>query len=266
MHVETFGPPDGAPVLFLHGGGAAGWSWRYQVQSLSSQYRCVVPDLPGSGQSREDGPFHFDRAAQELVDLVNTLGARRVHLVGLSLGGQLGALLLARQPQAFASAFLSGVLARDVPGSGCARHPAGQALLRATLAAYWPFRTRDFWIRANMRAYGIPAEFIEEVRAETRGLSIDAFMKMVVDENMGFRLPPGLEQVTAPVLVAVGEKEYDVVRQSALDLARMLPRGRAVRVQAAGHNWPLEMPHLFNRALRDWLAGQPLPVELAPLH
>lgn len=265
MYIETFGPQAAAPVLFLHGGGAAGWSWRYAVQALGERYRCIVPDLPGSGKSLQDGPFQFERAAQELAGVMAGLGAGRVHLVGLSLGGQLGTLLLARQPTAFASAFLSGVLARDVPGSGCAKHPVGQALLRATLAAYWPFRARDFWVRANMRAYGIPAEFTEEVRTETRNLRIDAFLGMIVDENMSFRLPPGLEQVTAPVLVTVGEKEYEVVHQSARDLAARLPRGRAVRVQGAGHNWPLETPHLFNRALQDWLAGQPLPVELAPL-
>ena len=48
MYIETFGPQAAAPVLCLHGGGAAGWSWRYAVQALGERYRCIVPDLPGS--------------------------------------------------------------------------------------------------------------------------------------------------------------------------------------------------------------------------
>lgn len=261
MYIDQFGPPAAEKILFLHGGGAAGWSWRYQVQALQDTYRCIVPDLPGSGRSTDESPFHFEKAANALAGYLRP-GGEKVHLVGLSLGGQLGALLLAREPALFASAFLSGTLARAIPGGGCMASPAGRALLRATLAAYWPFRLRDFWIRANMQSYGIPAEFLPEVREETRNMTIDGFVNMTLNENMQFRLPAGLERATLPVLVAVGEKEFGVLRQSARDLAQALPDARAVSVRGAGHNWPLQNPALFNRALRAWLEHAPLPEEL----
>ncbi len=265
MQVEFAGPPAADVVLFLHGGGAAGWSWRYQVQDLQDTYRCVVPDLPGSGRSLDEGPFSFEKAADSVAALARRLGASKIHLVGLSLGGQLGTYLLSRQPELFSSAFLSGVLAREAPGGGCMASAPGRALLRATLAAYWPFRLRDFWLRANMRSYGIPAEFLPEVREETRNLTIDSFLHMILNENLRFRLPDGLERAGLPVLVAVGEKEYGIVHDSARDLVRALPQARGVCVRGVGHNWSLENPRLFNRALRDWLARQPLPVECSPL-
>lgn len=264
MYIEQFGPPDGEKILFLHGGGAAGWSWRYQVQALQDTYRCIVPDLPGSGRSTDEGPFHFEKAAQALAEFLRA-GGEKTHMVGLSLGGQFGALLLAHEPGLFASAFLSGALVRGIPGGGCMVSPAGRALLRATLAVYWPFRLRDFWIRANMQNYGIPAEFMPEVREETRNMTIDDFLNMILNENMQFRMPAGLERAALPVLVAVGEKEYGVVRQSARDLAQALPDARAVSVRGAGHNWPLQNSVLFNRVLLAWLEKAPLPEELQPI-
>lgn len=261
MYIEEFGPPAAEKILFLHGGGAAGWSWRYQVRALQDTYRCIVPDLPGSGRSLDEGPFHFERAAAALAEFLGARGGK-VHLVGLSLGAQLGALLLARDPALFASAFLSGTLVRSIPGGGCMASLAGRGLLRATLAAYWPFRLRDFWIRANMQSYGIPAEFMPEVREETRNMTIEGFVDMILNENMRFRLPAGLEHAALPVLVAVGEQEYGVVRQSTRDLAQVLPNARALIVRGAGHNWPLQNPTLFNRALRAWLEGGDLPEEL----
>ena len=51
MHVEEQGSAEAAPIVFLHGSMVAGWMWTDQVKSLSSDFRTIVPDLPGLGQS-----------------------------------------------------------------------------------------------------------------------------------------------------------------------------------------------------------------------
>lgn len=266
MYIQETGPEDAPSIVFLHGGGAAGWSWRYQVEALCDEFHCLVPDLPGNGKSIGEGPFRFSAARQAVADLIRERAhGGRAHVVGLSLGGQLTALLLASDPGLLQSAILSGTLVREVPGLGWLRTGWGRGLLRATLAAYWPVRNQTFWIRANMKSYQIPLEFEPEMREETRNMSIDGFMEMVGNENLGFRLPEGLEKADLPVLVAVGQKEYGVMHHSACDLAEALPNARAVTAQGVGHNWSLEAPQVFTRMVRAWVTRQALPPELHPL-
>ena len=46
LYFESFGPPNAPSIVFLHGGGVAGWMWRKQIEALKSAYHCLAPDLP----------------------------------------------------------------------------------------------------------------------------------------------------------------------------------------------------------------------------
>ena len=52
MHVVEAGPPDGPPVLVLHGWPQHWYQWRHQIPALADAgYRVIVPDLRGFGQT-----------------------------------------------------------------------------------------------------------------------------------------------------------------------------------------------------------------------
>ena len=55
MSYEIYGPEKAPTILFLHGGGISGWMWHNQVEALSADYRCIVPDLPEHGKSINEG-------------------------------------------------------------------------------------------------------------------------------------------------------------------------------------------------------------------
>jgi pimeloyl-ACP methyl ester carboxylesterase len=63
LYFESFGNKDLPTIVFLHGGGAAGWMWKKQVEALSNRYHCLVPDLPEQGQSVNSGAFSMEKAA-----------------------------------------------------------------------------------------------------------------------------------------------------------------------------------------------------------
>ena len=69
------------------------------------------------------------------------------------------------------------------------------------------------------------------------------------------------QRVTAPILVAVGQKEDVMMKRAARRLARTLP-AQAVMVPEVGHVWNLEAPDLFNETVRALITDQPLPREL----
>ena len=93
----TAGPPDGTPLLFLHGVGTTAATWLPLLPAVADEYRLLVPDRPGIGLS---DPIDYGHGSfrRRLVDylpaVLDAVGVDDVTVVGNSLGG-LQAFLLA---------------------------------------------------------------------------------------------------------------------------------------------------------------------------
>ena len=108
LYVDEHGPADAPTIVFLHGGGGAGWMWTPQVEALSSEFHLLVPDLPEQGRSTDGGQFTMASAAAQVADLVRTQShGGRAHVVGLSEGAQVAVQLLADAPEVVLSAIAS---------------------------------------------------------------------------------------------------------------------------------------------------------------
>src|SRR5260221_10792085 len=71
LHVAEFGPPAAPSLVFLHGGGVGGWSWRPQIEAFQSDYHLLVPDLPEHGQSLDVAPFTTTDPAARMAELIH---------------------------------------------------------------------------------------------------------------------------------------------------------------------------------------------------
>ncbi len=103
MHVVEAGPPDGDPVLVLHGWPQHWYQWRHQIPALAGAgYRVIVPDLRGFGES-EAPPKGYDKEnmATDVLNLMDTMGLERVKLLGHDWGGWIGFILCVRAPERF---------------------------------------------------------------------------------------------------------------------------------------------------------------------
>jgi pimeloyl-ACP methyl ester carboxylesterase len=256
LHVAEYGPADAPSLLFLHGGGVGGWSWRPQIDAFQDDYHLLVPDLPEHGQSLAVAPFTMTEAAARMAELIHQRAhGGHAHVVGLSLGAQVGVSLLAVASRLVDRALLSGASLRPVRGAG---------LIEPTLWLYAPFKNMPYLIRRNQQSLGVPAAYSAEFAEDTRRATTRALMH-ILKANLAFREPPGLTRLKNPTLVLVGEKEPSRMRRSARQLAGSMTGATAYMVRGMIHNWPLAAPELFNRTLRAWLSEAVLPAELVPV-
>jgi pimeloyl-ACP methyl ester carboxylesterase len=111
LHVERGGPPDGPPLLLVHGWPQDGSCWHEVVARLEDRYRLVVPDLRGHGRSPapRDG-YEKERLADDVLELLDDLGLGRVGYVGHDWGAFVGFLVALRAPER-----LDGLLALSIP-------------------------------------------------------------------------------------------------------------------------------------------------------
>ena len=86
IHYLTGG--QGEPLVVVHGGGAGAEAWLQNMVRLCERFRVYIPDLPGFGHSQPmDGDYGMPEFVQFLEDFTHSLGLKRFHLVGHSVGG-----------------------------------------------------------------------------------------------------------------------------------------------------------------------------------
>jgi 3-oxoadipate enol-lactonase len=97
----TVDGPEDAPVVVLSNSlGATRAMWDPQVPVLAERYRVVTYDTRGHGTSPAPaGPCTLDDLVDDVLALLDRVGARRAHVAGLSLGGMTALRLAARAPQ-----------------------------------------------------------------------------------------------------------------------------------------------------------------------
>jgi pimeloyl-ACP methyl ester carboxylesterase len=268
LFVAETGNPLAATLVFLHGGGGGGWMWQPQMDALKADYHILVPDLPEHGRSAGIKPFSIADTVTRIAELIRTSAhGGRAHVVGISEGAQIIVALLAVAPELVDHAIISSALVRKMLGMGW----FGAGFWTATYRSIEPLNKYEWWMRLNMRSYGIPDRFLPEIRETYQSLTAEAFAHILV-ENQRFRLPAGLEKVTSPTLVVGGRKEYKIVHDSIRDVTAAIPGARGCLVHhthkfslGQEHNWNMTAPELFTRTVRAWIEHQPLPEELEPL-
>ena len=90
---------DGPPVLVLHGPGEFAARWLRVIPGLVTEYRAIVPDLPGHGASDTgDGELDEARLLNWLEQLIDATCGEPPAIVGHILGGAIGVRFAISRP------------------------------------------------------------------------------------------------------------------------------------------------------------------------
>jgi pimeloyl-ACP methyl ester carboxylesterase len=255
LHVRESGPAGASTVVLLHGAERSGRSWDPVVRHLR-QYRCLLPDLPAHGESSRATPFGIGRAAAAVADLIRAdAGTGRVHLVGHSLGAQVGVQLLANEPELVDRAVLCGAIVNPLPGVWLTRRLLGAfaAVSRSIELSQTP--------EDEASPDGAPSTEIDDAGGEVTLMAAEQLSE-IVTASAGFTLPDNLELSPSVTLFISGGLESPLVHQSAAALGQRMPNGLDGVAHGMGHNWPLQYPAVFARTVSSWLSHSALPSQI----
>lgn len=99
--VEAEAGGEGEPIFALHGFGLTQSSMRGLVRKFSKDHRVIALDWRGHGQTEnpaQDDAFSYALMRDDLRGLMDHLGIESAHLVGHSMGGQIGLMLAISNP------------------------------------------------------------------------------------------------------------------------------------------------------------------------
>lgn len=103
----------GEPVILIHGytaTGALNWKLPGIVRMLENDYRVIVPDVRGHGESAipADGAYGVE-AVEDIRRLMDHLELEQAHIVGYSMGGMITIKFATMYPERVKSAIVGGM-------------------------------------------------------------------------------------------------------------------------------------------------------------
>ena len=244
--------PSGSPaVLLLHGLGADGSSWGLQVPALSrAGFRPLAPDAPGFGSSPYDGRgWNIRRVAGQMAGLLEQLGSRPAHVVGLSMGGVIAQQLALDYPQMIKKLVLvstfSALRPDDLSGWAYFIRRAGAVLTLGMQAQAQVVARRVFPAPQDQPLREMFLKVVSHADPH-------AYRRAMLSLGL-FDSSRRLGQIQAPTLVVTGANDTTVSPARQRRLADGIPEARQVVIPQAGHAVSVDQPEQFNRVLLEFL-------------
>lgn len=254
------GPPDGDPVVFLHGtSGHLEAFLRNIAAHAAAGYRVHALDMAGHGYTEgPDEDYEIAVYVRHLLSYLDAVGITRAHLVGESLGGWVSGRLAAEQPDRVRSMQL-------VAAGGTRANPAVMERIRESTTR--AVLTDDIgFTRARLELLmHDPANVSDELVAVRHAIYhqpsfVAALPHLLCLQTMAVRLrnlltTAELGSITAPTLVVWGRQNPfgDVPEAHAMHQA--IPGSRLELFDGCGH-WPQhEDAPRFNALSLEFLAS-----------
>jgi pimeloyl-ACP methyl ester carboxylesterase len=232
----------GGPTLILtHGYSSTSAMWQGQIAALSRHYKLVLWDMRGHGQSDyPENPAAYSEALTigDIAALLDTVGADKAVVGGLSLGGYMSLAFYRSHPER-----VRALLIIDT-GPGFKKDDA-----------------RDAW---NKRAHETAERFDREGLAVLKSMSAERANVSHRDASGLARAARGmltqrdasvmetLPAINVPSLVVVGADDAPFLAASDY-MAAKIPGAEKVVIPVAGHAANIDQPKAFNDAVLAFL-------------
>ena len=238
-------------LLLIHGSPLDRALWSAQTHALADVARVIAPDLRGFGKSPlPSGAVTMDTYADDLHDLLDTLGISRAVVAGLSMGGYVAFAFYRKYSARVRALILADT--RAMPDSPEARkgRDDGVALARSKGVAA---------VTEKM----FPKMLTPQTIAEGAGVAnaVRTLMSRQPEEGVIAALialrdrpdsTPTLAQVAVPTLIVVGAEDTLTPPTDSEQMRDGIRDAQLAVIPNAAHLSNLERPEAFNQAVRKF--------------
>lgn len=247
--VEIAGPPDGEPIVFVHGVMFTRKQWVPQREDLTDEFRYVAMDLPGHGEW-DDQDFRLEVAVDRLDEVIERAADGSAAVVGLSLGGYVATEYASRHPEKVDALVISGSSA----------NPVGRLeTLTKVVSTIAEYASKSD--RINSAATWLNERFIKSLDlppdAEREILDAGFFPEQFSEggfELAGRDFRAAFAEYPGPAFVLNGK--WDLLnRLGEKKHAKASPNAAAGAIPGTGHVCTLEKPDVYASAVRRFLTA-----------
>jgi len=250
LYYESHG--DGPPLMLVSGLNGVASFWVKQVPVLAKDFRVIVHDHRGTGQSTHSRiGYSVDQMAADVLKLMDALGIGSAHVAGHSTGGAIGQILAEDHPARVRSLVLSATWAGPDPyfrrlfesRKAILQTMGVEAYLRASVLSLATPR----WISEN------DALIVEQQRQQLAAAAPVEIQASRIDAIVRFDRRARLGQIRCPTLVIVAADDMITPAFYSDELAGKIPGAKLAVLEYGGHFAPLISPESYNAAVGEFL-------------
>jgi len=252
LHYWRTGGIEKPTMIMSHGLSDYGLLWASLAAKFEKDYDIIMYDARGHGFSEKpEGPYDLTTHVQDLMGLIRILEIRKPILMGHSMGGSIVMKTAADYP--------------DVPTAIIMIDPPmEEALEQLTpdIMADWKEylrtqnqRPKDELIKEARTEYHPGYTYFEyDHWAEAKHLVVPEVIDIL--EGEGFGNPRDLfAEISTPTLLLKADTQEEEYRKRHIEAAALLPNGKVVHVEGAGHLIHLDKPMETEQEIRTFLNG-----------
>ncbi len=230
-------------VLLIHGFAANKENWVRFAGNFSDRYHVVALDLPGHGESFKDLSIRYDIDDQVkfVHDFAQSIGLKRFHIVGNSMGGAIAALYSATYPEQVRTATLI-----DPGGLSDRKSELSKQLSKGLnpLVVRKPGdmdRLMDFALEKRP-FIPWPVTSVMEEKSIANATINDKIFKDIVVNHHDYDFKAALSNIKAPTLILWGKQDRAISVENAEIFEQLIPTSKKVLFDGVGHAPMIEIP------------------------
>jgi 2-succinyl-6-hydroxy-2,4-cyclohexadiene-1-carboxylate synthase len=254
LEVEEHGAGP-RPFVLVHGFTGSRDDFREMLPRLAARGRTLALDLRGHGGSTNTGDpagYDLDTLRDDVLAVLDAVGAPRCDLLGHSMGGMVALRLVLAAPERVASLVLMDTAPGPVDraarrffevGAKIARESGMEALAALARAAAERDPGRPPSVRRTIERIG-PDAWWPRQRAKLAAMDPVAFETLGLALTDHASAEERLGEIRCPTLVLVGSEDAPFLAPSAR-MARAIPGAHHVVIEGAAHSPQLESPEAW---------------------
>jgi len=253
LYYEIHG--KGEPLVLIMGIGMRSGHWFAIQDKLATEYRVIVLDNRGTGQSdKPEIPYTTKMMAGDVVGLLDVLGIGATNVFGHSMGGMIAQEFALNYPGRLDNLILGGTF---YGGTKAVRNPEAAAFLfnpeLAKLPAEERVRATIPWVWNKEFAKNNP-DAIERLVAITCEYPTPVYALIsqanaVMTHDTYDRLP----DIKAPTLVIAGTGDRIIPYENAKLLASRIPNAELAIIDNSGHGFHTDSTEKASKIILDFL-------------
>lgn len=242
----------GRPVVLIHGYPFNRSLWNEQVSALSSNYRVIVPDLRGFGETdSSEGPATMNRMSQDVAQLLDRLEISGAVIGGLSMGGYVALAFYKQFPSRVQALVLADTRAQaDTEEAKQTRLQQAEKALSEGMAGIVDSMLPKLLTPETVSKRPEIVKRVRDMMLKTKPEGAASALLGMMERDDQTQL---LSTIASPTLILVGAEDAITPVADSEKMHHAIVGSRLVVLENAGHVSNLERTDQFNEALMNFL-------------